>query len=113
VEPISGAQRLTGNQILSKTIASDLTSGYVLTAAANPLSITTAGGVETNGGTAIYGSSAQAWTDTNAGTVTGGNVPGSLGVDLRAGGLITGGLISGTGLVSGYHRGIRIRGAAP
>ena len=90
---------------MSKTISSVLTSGYVLNT--SPLIITSTGGVETSGGTAIYGSLAQAWTINNAGTVSGGNVSGSLGVDLRAGGLIT-----NTGLISGYTFGARIRGAA-
>ncbi|WP_158927342.1 Hint domain-containing protein [Acidisphaera sp. S103] len=92
---------------MSKTISTVLLSTYALSSSSNPLYITTVGGVETNGGTAIYGGSTQAWTITNAGTVSGGSAAGSLGIDLRAGGTI-----GNTGLISGNHYAIRVRGAA-
>jgi fibronectin-binding autotransporter adhesin len=92
---------------MSKTISAVQSSEYVLFSSGNPLSITTSGGVETNGGTAIYGAATQAWTITNAGTVSGGSPASSLGIDLKAGGTI-----GNTGRISGAHYAIRIRGAA-
>jgi fibronectin-binding autotransporter adhesin len=92
---------------MSKTIGTVVSSEYILTSGGNPLSLTTAGGVETNGGTAIYGGSSQAWTITNAGIVSGGLAAGSLGIDLRAGGTI-----GNTGRISGYQYAIRIRGSS-
>src|ERR1700722_6993451 len=90
-----------------KTISTISQTEYVLNAGGNPLSITGSGGVETNGGTAIYGGPAQAWIITNAGIVSGGPPAGSIGIDLKAGGSI-----DNTGKISGSHYAVRIRGAA-
>ena len=92
---------------MSKTISTISLSQYVLTSTGNPLSITTVGGVETNGGTAIYGGSAQAWTVSNSGDVSAGSAAGSIGIDLKAGGTI-----NNTGSISGSHYAIRIHGTA-
>jgi hypothetical protein len=57
------------NYSMPKTISTVQLSEYILTSGGNPLSITGSGGVETSGGTAIYGGLSRAWTITNAGTV--------------------------------------------
>jgi hypothetical protein len=92
---------------MAKTISTVQLSAYTLSSASNPLYITTLGGVETNGGTAIYGGSSQTWTITNAGTVSGGSPAGSLGIDLKASGTI-----GNTGLISGDLYAVRIAGGA-
>jgi fibronectin-binding autotransporter adhesin len=92
---------------MSKTVSTVLLSEYVLTGGGNPLTITAYGGVETNGGTAIYGDPSRGWTITNVGTVSGGAPADSVGIDLKAGGTI-----NNTGGISGSLYAVRIRGAA-
>ena len=92
---------------MSKTLTTIETSEYILAGGGNPLTITSTGGVETSGGTAIYGGSSQAWTIINAGVVSSGVVADGTGIDLRAGGTI-----GNTGQISGFHYAIRIRGSA-
>jgi hypothetical protein len=97
--------------IISSTITQTVTLGLVNSypTYASPLTITSAGAVETTSSNAIYGPDTQAWTVTNAGAIL-ATGPSGFGLDLKAGGNVDN---AGTGaLITGYAGGIRVAGAA-
>jgi hypothetical protein len=92
------------------TITSTITHGITLAtsgAYASPLTIAASGAVEAGSGDAIYGANTQAWTVSNAGTITATGT--SDGIDLRLGGTVTD---ASTGSIASSYTGILIEGSS-
>ncbi len=91
-------------------ISTTITHGITLAtsgAYASPLTITASGAVEAGSGDAIYGANTQAWTVSNAGTITATGT--SDGIDLRLGGSVTD---ASTGSIASSYTGISIEGSS-
>ncbi len=89
---------------MAKTISANSGPITLSTTADNPLAILSGVTVSAFSGIAVYGDNSQAWTITNAGTIS-STSPSGYGIELEAGGTVT-----NTGRVSAGVTGVRLKG---